>query len=276
MSLNNLEKAILNILLPIIPKEADIFYGYIFIYSGYQASEYSYLVGNTILNFNDFPNKEYKEICNKLINFTSISNIKSNHFLIKISKKDNINLQFSFVPREDSWPGLYMKGISELTWTEADAYRIPYDIWKKKSKQYISEQDRFYQELLSVFERNIERVGWTVLFRGCIYQEQPQYEAFAIDADGTLHPQALELKKSQHLRLPKLLRQMQKSKLYPQPWTHFECRLGFMIPFEFHVANIPETDYWQGLYMRGISELTWQEAEQVGIPKEVWQHHQAA
>ncbi|RRD88871.1 hypothetical protein EII21_10650 [Conchiformibius steedae] len=135
-----------------------------------------------------------------------------------------------------------MKGISELTWTEADAHRIPYDIWKKKSKQYISEHDRFYQELLSVFDRNIERVGWTVLFRGSMIQGQPQYEAFAIEADGTFHPQALELKKSQHLRLPKLLRQMQKSKLYPQPWTHFECRLGFMIPFEFQVSHHPETE----------------------------------
>lgn len=176
------------------------------------------------------------------------------HFQATFYRSGHIDWQLANIPDEDCWPGLYMKGISELTWTEADAHRMPYTIWKKKSKLYISEHDRFYQELLSIFERNMVRVGWTVWFRGCIYQGQPQYEAFAIEADGTLHPQALELKKSQHLRLPKLLRQMQKSKLWPQPWTHFECRLGFMIPFEFKVADIPETDYRPGVYMRGIGE----------------------
>ena len=164
------------------------------------------------------------------------------HFQAIVYRSGHIDWQLANIPYEDNWIGLDMRGISELTWTEADAHRIPYNIWKKKSKQYISEHDRFYQELLSIFERNIERVGWTVLFRGSIIQGQPQYEAFAIEADGTFHPQALELKKSQHLRLPKLLRQMQKSKLYPQPWTHFECRLGFMIPFEFQVSHHPETE----------------------------------
>lgn len=164
------------------------------------------------------------------------------HFKISWTQTQGVGFEFANIAETDNWPNLYMKGISELTWAEADAHHIPYDIWKKKSKRYISEHDRFYQELLSIFERNMERVGWTILFRGCIYQGQPQYEAFAIEADGTFHPQALELKKSQHLRLPKLLRQMQKSKLYPQPWTHFECRLGFMIPFEFQVSRHPETE----------------------------------
>lgn len=242
MNLNTLKESILNILLPIIPKEADVFYGYITIYPSSLSSKYLWELDDSIFSFSfeNFTDEEDEKIYSELREFTNLH--KNNHYLIKFFKNKTIDVQSTFVPEEDSWSGLYMKGISELTWTEADAHRIPYNIWKKKSKQYISEHDRFYQELLSIFERNIERVGWTVLFRGSIIQGQPQYEAFAIEADGTFHPQALELKKSQHLRLPKLLRQMQKSKLYPQPWTHFECRLGFMIPFEFQVSHHPETE----------------------------------
>ena len=111
-------------------------------------------------------------------------------------------------------------------------------------------------------------IGWTILFRSCIYQGQPQYETFAIDTDG------IEFKKNQHLCLPKLLRQMQKSALYSQPWTYFECHLSYVILFDFQVPNIAETDYWQGLYMKGISELNEVEAQQYGIPLAQWQQHQ--
>jgi len=55
------------------------------------------------------------------------------HCKVTLSDKGEFNIKFAYIPWEDSWPGLYMQGISELTEEEADdKYSIPKDEWEKR------------------------------------------------------------------------------------------------------------------------------------------------
>ncbi len=57
------------------------------------------------------------------------------HCKVTLSDEGNLNMKFAYIPWEDSWPGLFMKGISELTQEEADdKYSIPKEEWEKRQK----------------------------------------------------------------------------------------------------------------------------------------------
>lgn len=54
---------------------------------------------------------------------------------VTLSDKGEFNIKFAYIPWEDSWPGLYMKGVSEVSYEEAREHcNIPKDEWEKRQK----------------------------------------------------------------------------------------------------------------------------------------------
>ena len=59
------------------------------------------------------------------------------------------------------------------------------------------------------------------------------------------------------------------------PFTHCEGRLTDSGEFRMEFANIPIEDNGAGLFMRRVSDLTWEEAKAHYITREVWESHVA-
>lgn len=55
------------------------------------------------------------------------------HCRICLSCLGKFNIQFGYIPKEDSWLNLFMKGISDLTEDEAkNVYHVPKEIWEER------------------------------------------------------------------------------------------------------------------------------------------------
>lgn len=57
------------------------------------------------------------------------------HCKVTVTDEGRLTIDFAYIPNEDSWPGLYMRGVSELTPEEADGYSIPYEDWERMQKK---------------------------------------------------------------------------------------------------------------------------------------------
>ena len=47
---------------------------------------------------------------------------KWTHFKISLTEEGKIDFAFAYIPKDDYWPGLFMKGVSELNEEELDTY----------------------------------------------------------------------------------------------------------------------------------------------------------
>ena len=47
------------------------------------------------------------------------------------------NIKFAYVSDEDSWPMLYLRGVSDLEENEITEYGIPREIWEERDKFFI-------------------------------------------------------------------------------------------------------------------------------------------
>ncbi|KPN71514.1 immunity protein YezG family protein [Neisseria sp. 83E34] len=55
------------------------------------------------------------------------------HCHISLSDSGKLNMRFAYIPEDDSWPNLFMKGISDLTEDEAEnVYSVPREIWEER------------------------------------------------------------------------------------------------------------------------------------------------
>lgn len=54
------------------------------------------------------------------------------HFLIKADKKGKFDIKTRHIPEEDTWPGLIMKRVSELTEEELEDCYIPKEDWEER------------------------------------------------------------------------------------------------------------------------------------------------
>ncbi|ENM5933169.1 DUF600 family protein [Vibrio mimicus] len=53
------------------------------------------------------------------------------HCKVTLTDEGKFHIKFAYIEEEDSWSGLYMKGISSLTKEEAETYSVPEDVWKE-------------------------------------------------------------------------------------------------------------------------------------------------
>lgn len=61
---------------------------------------------------------------------------KWTHFEISLTEEGKIDFAFAYIPEEDSWVSLFMRGISDLTeeeW-EKDYSQIPRELWEERVK----------------------------------------------------------------------------------------------------------------------------------------------
>ena len=58
------------------------------------------------------------------------------HFEVELSELGKIKINFAYIPEDDSWVGLYMKGVSDLTKEEAQANYISEQEWLERVKKY--------------------------------------------------------------------------------------------------------------------------------------------
>lgn len=59
---------------------------------------------------------------------------KWTHYKITLTEEGKFNVDFAYIPEEDNWVSLYMRGISDLSEEELarDYPQIPKDLWKER------------------------------------------------------------------------------------------------------------------------------------------------
>ena len=65
---------------------------------------------------------------------------KWTHFKISLTEEGKIDFAFAYITKDDYWPGLFMKGVSELNKEELDTYNIPLQDWEECMK--LKEQNK--------------------------------------------------------------------------------------------------------------------------------------
>lgn len=53
------------------------------------------------------------------------------HLSITLTENGKLKLDFAYISKEDSWPSLYMRAVSDLDQTELDEYYIPLKEWER-------------------------------------------------------------------------------------------------------------------------------------------------
>ena len=58
-----------------------------------------------------------------------------------LDKNGKFDVRFAYIPEEDSWGSLYLRGISDLTLEEAEEHNIPREIWEERVKAKKEQQN---------------------------------------------------------------------------------------------------------------------------------------
>ena len=58
-----------------------------------------------------------------------------------LDKNGKFDVKFAYVPDEDSWPMLYLRGVSDLEENEINEYGIPREIWEERVKAKKEQQN---------------------------------------------------------------------------------------------------------------------------------------
>ena len=84
--------------------------------------------------FNNPVEKIEREIHKLVVGLQQCSIFAENpwtHLSITLTENSKFKMEFAYISEEESWPGLYMRAISDLDQTELDEYNIPLEEWKK-------------------------------------------------------------------------------------------------------------------------------------------------
>jgi len=131
--LNNIGK----ILWAIFPEEAEyiIFEGQL--YDQHQGSTVTYerIDGSIYWNEEAPPYEYISEIFELLKKFRSsklFSKEDFTHVKIRLSNEMKITTKFAYISEDDNWPGLYMRGVSDLKQGEIKQFYIPQEAWEER------------------------------------------------------------------------------------------------------------------------------------------------
>ena len=144
--MNNQEKyqKIGELLWSIMAEEATILFCTGMIYLDLNSYSFRWLTqdGKKSFDFDKMPG----EIGDKIISLMEelreleIFTEKWTHFKISLTEEGKIDFAFAYIPKDDYWPGLFMKGVSELNEEELDTYNIPLQDWEECMK--LKEQNK--------------------------------------------------------------------------------------------------------------------------------------
>jgi len=68
---------------------------------------------------------------------------KRTNYKVTLTEEGKFNIEFVYISEVDHWPGLYMKGVSDLKEEELDEYNIPRDEWEKRATLKEQNKNRF-------------------------------------------------------------------------------------------------------------------------------------
>ena len=126
-----------NILKDIFPHEAKACYFEGFIYSDFSTCSL-YFEDKNNENSSLFENinlRETRNILKKIIE-DSYDSAKGdwNHYQATLTNNGNFNMNVAYIPEDDRWSHLIMRGISDLTEDESKKLGIPKDLWLERIK----------------------------------------------------------------------------------------------------------------------------------------------
>ena len=84
------------------------------------------------MSLNEYPSDILDDIGHLLKELKSHMNNQWNHCCFILFDNMEFNINFSSVSEEDSWPGLFMKGVSDLSYDEIANFHIPLEYWEER------------------------------------------------------------------------------------------------------------------------------------------------
>lgn len=123
----------------IMPEEAQEIYFTGDIYPEHYSGGADWLLKNGEIETYEFEEKTYEfefkvyDLVHKLQTL-DIFKDKWTNYKITLTEEGKFNIEFAYIPEEDHWPNLFMRGVSDLEESELDQYYIPLDEWEKRVK----------------------------------------------------------------------------------------------------------------------------------------------
>ena len=121
----------------IMPKEAKEIYFTGDLYPEHYSGGIDWLMADSKIatySFGESPYEIERQIYDLMHELQSMEvfNEKWANYRIILTESGKFNIEFAYVPEEDHWPNLYMKGVSDLKREELDENNIPLDEWEKR------------------------------------------------------------------------------------------------------------------------------------------------
>lgn len=76
--------------------------------------------------------EELRALANQLQSSPDFTSEPFTHMVFELTEDGQMETNFAYIPEWDSWPGLYMKGVSQISAGEIGEYNIPHDIWEER------------------------------------------------------------------------------------------------------------------------------------------------
>lgn len=139
--LEQIFKKIAEIIWSFFPKEASCINYYAQVFQDHSEYTIDFIVDDEV---KWFAFGETPEVADSILEL--LGNIKKyhpfkgteqwTHCHISLLDSGRFNIDFAYITEADSWPGLYMRGVSDLTEYEADhVYYVPKEIWAERVMQ---------------------------------------------------------------------------------------------------------------------------------------------
>ncbi len=156
-------------------------------------------------------------------------------------------VDFAYIPKEDSWVNLIMKGISDLTEEEWKNTGIPKELWEErvfykdsgqlgKLQSYFINKERreefsnltddqyIYQQIAELLRSIAPSNQCNLVLSGYVKNQLSQLDFHQVMDNGqTLH---IDMSSDELLTLLQLLEDLQNCEIFAkEPWTHFHITL---------------------------------------------------
>ena len=252
-------KKILNDMKP-IGSDLLIFEGCI--YSGYSSYSCYWLEDNKI---NDFDSLPLMQNIMTLIKQLKLDGGDWNNFRLCLSKNNEFTFESKNIDEEDSWYGLYMKGISDIEENDLKNFNIPRAIWEKRTKikkekassnqtQNLSDDQKIYQEMGEILWSIMPLEQKRIMLNGCIY-ESLQLDCYKVLDNGNLEP--IHMSDEITFKLTNLVKSLQNCEIFSQEkWTCFEAILTDESKFQIKFDYLSKKDKRSEIY-RDLKNVIW-------------------
>ncbi|EGZ51090.1 immunity protein YezG family protein [Neisseria wadsworthii] len=121
-----------------LPKESSCINYYAQLFNGNSGYTIDFIVNEEVkwFGFGETP-EIAADILDLLENIRNLPPFKGKeqwtHCHISLSDSGKFNIRFAYISEDDSWPNLFMRGISDLTEDEAEnVYHVPREIWEER------------------------------------------------------------------------------------------------------------------------------------------------